>query len=354
MPQRPSSAEPHDAADARVDWDALEKLIHLDPGGRGLASFRRGGAPLDQGHLRGAAIELARNARSVAIVTGFCAVLADRVTAETDGPPGALFLAHVLRSLGLEVTLVTDRFAMPLLECGRTLLGFDSSVLVEFPMEDDAVDRWVEEFFEEGRGRKLSHLVAVERPGPSHTAESLASQPRAGGAPVKRFLAEVPEQERDVCHNMRGASIDAYTAKTGRLFEAARKWKPPIATIGIGDGGNEIGMGSFLWEDVAQAIGAGALGGRIASRAATDFAIIAGVSNWGAYALALAVAALRGAGDESRWLAPEGQRELVEKLVDEAGAVDGRTLEAAATVDGLPLVDYLEPLAAMRRIVSGG
>jgi hypothetical protein len=138
------------------------------------------------------------------------------------------------------------------------------------------------------------------------------------------------------------------------LFEAARKRKPPITTIGIGDGGNEIGMGSFMWEDVAQAIGGGALGGRIASRVATDFAIIAGVSNWGAYALALAVAALRGAVDESRWLAPEGQRELIKTLVSQAGAVDGRTLVAAATVDGLSLESYLEPLAAMRRIVSGG
>jgi len=349
MPDGSSTA---DTQPFPMDWDALEELIHCDPGGRGLASFRKHGDPLDRGQLRGAAIELAQNARRVAIVTGFCAVLADRVTAETDGPPGALFLAGVLDSLGVDVTLVTDRYAMPLVECGQQLLGLASDVLVEFPMDEGKVESWIEQFFEQGRRRPLSHLIAIERPGPSHTAESLASQSGADRAPLERLLADVPESDRDVCHNMRGVSIDVYTAKTHRLFEAARKRNPQVTTIGIGDGGNEIGMGSFLWEDVAQAIGAGALGGRIASRLATDFAIIAGVSNWGAYALALAMTALRGQIIESRWLMPEGQRKLIETLVHQAGAVDGRTLQAAPTVDGLSLEDYLMPLTAMREIVN--
>jgi hypothetical protein len=341
-----------DAAQARVDWEALEELIHRDPGGRGLASFRKGGAPLDRGQLRAAAVDLARRAHSIGIVTGFCAVLPDRVTAETDGPPGALFLAAALRSLGVEVTLITDRYAMPVLECGLKLLALDRTVLVEYPMDEKVVDRWVEQFFAEGRGRPLSHLIAIERPGPSHTAESLASQTRAGRAPLERFFAEVPEADRDVCHNMRGASIEASTAKTQRLFEMAQKREPRVTTIGIGDGGNEIGMGTFLWEEVAEAIGGGPLGGRIASRVATDFAIVAGVSNWGGYALGLATLALFGRIGESRWLASEGQRELIETLVARAGAVDGRTLESTATVDGMSHDSCLAPLAAMRSMLA--
>jgi hypothetical protein len=151
---------------------------------------------------------------------------------------------------------------------------------------------------------------------------------------------------------MRGESIDAHTAPAARLFEAIAERSLPITTIGIGDGGNEIGMGSFPWEDVATALGGEATAGRIVSRIATDFPLIAGVSNWGAYALALAVARLRGLEVSNRWLRPEGQRQLIEALVAEAGAVDGRTLRAEATVDGLSLEAYLQLLAELDAIFA--
>jgi D-glutamate cyclase len=341
--------------------------VHRDAGARGLAGYRAGGAPLDRGQLRAAALNLAGHAQSVGIVTGFCAVLPNRVTAETDGPPGALFLTHVLRSLGIEVTLIADRYAMPLLQCGCDLLSFDRGILAEFPFEDGEADsptrtrnepphcvktdRWIDDFLSTGRGRNLSHLVAIERPGPSHTLESITSQTRRGETPAKRFLSEVPDADRDVCHDMHGAPISAHTAKTHRLFEAVHQRKAPVTTIGIGDGGNEIGMGRFAWEDLARAVGGGA-GGRIACRIATDFTLIAGVSNWGAYALALAVGRLRGEESSNRWLEPQGQRELIEKMVAEAGAVDGRTLRGEPTVDGLTMEAYLQPLADIRETLG--
>lgn len=341
--------------------------MHRDAGARGPADYRAGGVPLDRGQLRAAALDLARRASSVGIVTGFCAVVPKRVTAETDGPPGALFLAQVLQSLSIEVTLITDRYAMPLVECGCDRLHLDRTVLTEFPFEDGAADsaartcndaphsvktdRWIDEFLSHGRGRKLSHLVAIERPGPSHTLESLMSQTRSGKVPAERFQSQVPPLDRDVCHDMHGAPIGAHTAKTHRLFEAVARRKLPITTIGIGDGGNEIGMGRFAWEDLASAI-SGGLGGRIACRIATDFALIAGVSNWGAYALALATAHLRGRVDSSRWLRLEGQRELIETMVEVAGAVDGRTLRSEATVDGLSMDVFLRPLAEMHVLVK--
>ena len=337
------------AARDSLDWHALEEWMHRDDGRRGLPSHRTKGDCLDRGQLPAAALHLAQHAHAVGIVTGFCAVLPDRVTAETDGPPGALFLAQVLQSLSVEVTIVTDRFALPLIESGRELLNLDRVALAEFPLEEGVADPWVDEFLV--RNRTLTHLIAIERPGPSHTLESFSKQSRSTPAPVERFLAEVPAHDRDACHDMRGGAIDRHTAKTHRLFEAIQQRKLPIATVGIGDGGNEIGMGRFAWEDLVDAIG-NDVAGRIACRIATDFALIAGTSNWGAYALALAVGHLRGENPSSRWLTAQGQRELIKTLVASAGAVDGRTLKSDATVDGLPIDLYLQPLVAIRDLLG--
>src|SRR5262249_9775920 len=61
-------------------------------------------------------------------------------------------------------------------------------------------------------------------------------------------------------------------------------------TIGIGDGGNEIGMGSLPRDIVEHDIPNGPL---IAATTRTDHLIVAGVSNWGAYGLLAAIASLR-------------------------------------------------------------
>ena len=74
-----------DAREKQIDWAALEDLMHVDPAGRGLASFRRERRSLDAGQLRGAAVDLAKRATAVGIVTGFAIAADDRITAETDG-----------------------------------------------------------------------------------------------------------------------------------------------------------------------------------------------------------------------------------------------------------------------------
>lgn len=335
-----------------LDWHALETIVHADPGRRGLAGFRRNAAPLDRGQLRAAATHVATGGRAVAILTGFCAVVGKRVTAETDGPPAALALAQVLSRLGIEAHLISDRHGVPLLAAGCRQLQLATEMVHEFPFPpadsaNDAVGQWIEQFLAGALGRRLTHLVAIERPGPSHTLESLLAQPRDRPAPVTEFAAAVPPSERDVCHTMRGVPIDIYTAPTHRLFDEIRRWQLPITTIGIGDGGNEIGMGRFAWEDLVEAVG-DPPGGRIACRTATDFTLIAGVSNWGGYALALAVARLLGAPREAiAGLEPRAHAALIETLVA-AGAVDGRTFAAEPTVDGLPLTACLEPLRQLQ------
>ena len=64
-----------------------------------------------------------------------------------------------------------------------------------------------------------------------------------------------------------------------RLFEAVQQQLPHITAIGIGDGGNEIGMGKLPWELIRRNI---PHSGLVACRVPTDHLIVCGVSNWGA------------------------------------------------------------------------
>jgi hypothetical protein len=165
------------------------------------------------------------------------------------------------------------------------------------------------------------------------------------------FESEVPEVDRNLCHNMRGESINPFTAKVHRLFEEVAVCRPDVATIGIADGGNEIGMGCYPWRLLRTAIAFGPAA-RVACRIATHHTLLAGVSNWGGYALALAVCELLGRGKLAQRWDLDDQRTLVETLVSQAGAVDGVTRTRQATVDGLPLETYLQPLYGFRQTLG--
>jgi D-glutamate cyclase len=294
--------------------------------------------------LEVAAKELAANALVVGIVTGFCVADVDPPSAETDGPPGALYLARALAALGSNVVLISDCYALPLLELGCRL-GRLNAELFEVPLGQDEAS-WLDPFFHSSSGRRLTHLIAIERVGPSHTIESLTAQHPTTPWPLDSFLAEVPEGHRDVCHNMRGINIDDYTAPVHRLFEAAEINDRGIKTIGIGDGGNEIGLGTILWGRLRIALNS-EQAGRIICRIPTDYLILAGVSNWGAYALACAVTCLRGRSDLIDEWDEESERELIEALVRN-GAIDGLTGRREPTIDGLSLDGYLDVLKQIR------
>jgi len=351
-----------------IPWRALETLLRRDPGKRGVAGFIHDGVPLGAGSLESAANSLHRTGQVVAIVTGFCVVDASPPAAETDGPPGALYLARALMALGFEVALISDAYGMPLLEAGCDLWQLPRSMLREFPFEEGepgctarpsndpafnrTTDAWVREVYASDFGRRLTHLVAIERVGPSHTLDSVARQLHRDASALNAFENIVPRDRQNVCHNMRGTDINGHTAKTHRLFELAAEQSHPITTIGMADGGNELGMGSFPWQILREAIAFGP-GGQIVCRIPCDHTIIAGVSNWAAYALAVSCAALRDHRDLlSEWDA-ENQRALIETLVREAGAVDGVTRLPQATVDGLPLETYLQALRGILELVGG-
>ena len=332
--------------DRQLPWNEWNAIVRRDPTGRGVSSYLDAGAPLRPGDLQSAARSLAESATRVAIVTGFCIVRADPPAAETDGPPGSLLLARSLIALGANVTLITDGYGRPLLEAGCDHWGLPRGMIQEFPLAPPA-DFVARPFLQNARGEPLSHLIAIERVGPSHTRESIVAQQREGAAPLEEFERDVPPESRDVCHNMRGLPIDSHTAPVQKLFEVIQAQSLPIITIGVGDGGNEIGMGAIPWEILRRAITVGPAE-RVACRIATDHAILTGVSDWGAQALAVALPLLRGQAVPEADCTPAALGELIETLVAKAGAVDGVTGRNEATVDGLPLATYLQVYAGIR------
>jgi hypothetical protein len=319
----------------------IERLIRTDPGRRGLISSEDRFPALCLGHLQAAASEIASSGRHVGIVTGFVIHRADPPAAETDGPPGVALLARTLEALGRHVTVVTDEPCASVVRTACDCYGFTGEVVAVPPQPDD--EAAIADFLSRAGG--LTHLVAVERPGPSHTPESLAAQHRAGPAPLALFEQSVPPEHRDRWHNMRGEIIPPAGARLERLFDPP----PGVRTIGVGDGGNEIGMGSVAWEDLTRRL-PGTHAGRVPCRVATDFNIVAGVSNWGAQALAAGACALLGREDVLQPWDRRHESAVLDELAA-AGAVDGVTARREPSVDGLPLLTYLQPWEGIRRLL---
>ena len=334
----------------RHDCQQLEQWMRRDPGQRGVVGYRHQGEHLAGGQLASAAQSLAAEARRVVIVTGFPIPTPDGLRPETDGPPGAALLARTLLGLNIPTSLVVEPFAADVLRAACRAAGIAADTVIVVPTEAQhsasACRQWAWDCFASGL-QPTTHCVAIERVGPSHTPSSVgAGLASAEAEPLRaQFASLVSVEDYDRGHNMRGEIVDAALAPLHVLFDrAVAPW--PWTTIGVGDGGNEIGMGQIAWDVLSQAIARGPAP-RIACRVATDHLIIAGVSNWGAQALAAAVAMRRDREDLiASWSVADEQR-LIDDLVT-AGAVDGVTRQPTATVDNLPPAEYLAVWAAIR------
>ena len=240
----------------------------------------------------------------VAIITGFYILTAGQH--ETDGPPGALAIGNALKSLGNEVTYVTDAHTAPMM---RGWLGNDARV-VEFPITGD----------EESRAAART-LIDELRP------DLLISIERCG------------RNASDVYLNMLSRDITEYTARLDYLFELG------VPSVGIGDGGNEIGMGNVVEHipPVPTLPDEPAI-------STVDRLLIASVSNWGGYGLVAALSLLSG-----RNLLPtvEDENRLITRMVDE-GAVDGGSGLNRYYVDNFTLEENGELLELLHQKVNDG
>jgi hypothetical protein len=159
-----------------------------------------------------------------------------------------------------------------------------------------------------------SHLVAVERLGPNAEGRVMT---------------------------MRAVDITPSTAPLHAAFAL-----PGLVTGAVGDGGNEIGMGNVPAAVVAAEI---AHGEQIACRVPVGALVTAGTSNWGCSALVAALAVLVPEhGPALRALLDPAVDAAVLDAATAAGAVDGVTGAAGATVDGIPVPAYADLLAELR------
>lgn len=230
----------------------LERIIGDDPGQRGIKEL------FVQDELLRCCLALSHSS-SVAIATGFPTHYMHSPPDETDGPPGAIAMATMLLSLGKQVTLLTDGRAA---EMNRALVdeavrtGVLKAAIPLVTFEDRGPDSALHFLCHHGDPSKprFDHLVAIERTGRAQDGNY---------------------------YNMRGVNIKHLVDPIDDLFIAAQTI-PGISTTGIGDGGNELGMGKVK-EKVKNLMPKGDL---IACDVAADSAVTAGVSNWGGYAVA--------------------------------------------------------------------
>ncbi|MCX7828802.1 MAG: DUF4392 domain-containing protein [Thermanaerothrix sp.] len=262
-----------------------------------IASDRAGrGAPrlFHPAWLQGAAKALGK-AQRVAVVTGF--LIPEAMVPETDGPPGAVWIARVLLSHGRSVSILTDQDCLNGLSAAAQAAGVPNTVVRPF---DPRVE--VSSF---------DLLLYVERMGRS-----------ADGT----------------YRNMRGLDVTPWVAPWDRLaLEALDSSEGPWVAA-VGDGGNEAGMGSFR-EILSSMLPHFA---PCLSVVGSHFPVAVDVSNWGAYALAGEAFG----GDVIP--SPEEEMRMLEAMLD-AGAVDGATLRRERSVDGFGEEELRRVLEELKR-----
>ena len=288
--------------------DEIERLIQVDVGRHVTALFEaaRGGL-----WSAASALAAALSAR-VGLITGFYVPLGSPPAAETDGPVGAALLAKGLAEVGIPCRLATDEPCHN--ACAAALAGAEAAgVRVDATDVAATTATW--------RRAGITHAISIERCGRS-----------ADGVP----------------RNMRGLDISSYTAPLDDVFIAG-----PWETIAIGDGGNEIGMGSLPRELIAQHVDHGET---IACATPARHLIVAGVSNWGAYGLLGALAVLRPDWRE-RLLACLDEKldqAILEATVNNGPAVDGVSRLRTMTVDHLDMTVHHSKLREIRALVQAG
>ena len=262
--------------------EGVDRLVTVEITGRGVigdlyaAARARHDGPLCL-EAAGRLLDRVHKGDVVMLATGF--PTHPWFTAEQDGPVGTATLARALvLGIGARPVIVTDPAGIEV--CAAALRGAGlhvrsvddalalptTAAVVAFPLA------WNEA--QDAAGKMLgtlrpAALVAVERPGANDQRQY---------------------------HAAGGQSITEHCAKIDVLFDAARA--RGLLTIGIADGGNEIGSGAIrdaILNIVPHARKCACpCGGSIVPTVPTDLLVTAAISNWGAYAVEAAMALLLG------------------------------------------------------------
>jgi D-glutamate cyclase len=294
--------------DRLAQIDAIEAVIQQDVGRNIVPLFAAA-----RGGLRGAVSALAEAPGPVGMLTGFYVPGGTPPAAETDGPVAAGLLARALQQVGIAARLCTDSACASACSAALRAAGANDvaiDVVADPGAVTDVIATW--------RAQGVRLAVAIERCG--RTADGTA-------------------------RNMRAEDISDQTVLLDDLFVAG-----PWETIAVGDGGNEIGMGSVPPELIAEHVAHGEV---IACVTPARHLVLAGVSHWGAYGLIGGLAVLR-----VDWRAallaaldPELDRRILEMTVRSGPAVDGVTRRQTLSIDTLDMSQHCRVLTTIRDIV---
>lgn len=279
----------------------IDQVVSADLAARGVvrhlydAALKTVGGPLCLTAAQKIA-KVAKKGDSVFIITGF-PILPQNI-AETDGPLGAAVLASSLRAAQLEPVMITDDLCLKIVKTAQPKIK-----TVTIPVGAMQAQERAERLFEE---HEPCAVVSIERPGWNRKREY---------------------------HNMRGLNITSIVGKTDYLFETAKE--SSALTIGVGDGGNELGCGLIL-DTVRRHVPYGAkcqcsCNSGIAAATATDVLVVGGVSNWAAYGISACFSLLKGLQYQHD---KRSELKLLRRVV-EAGALDSISKEPRPYVDGL-------------------
>jgi hypothetical protein len=241
---------------------------------------------LKPGYVNRSADLILDNPGKVFITTGFYISKAN--TIETDGPPGAIAIGNALYKIGYQVIYITDSYSTSFIKEIR----HKQSRLIEFPIM--GVNESKEYALKLMEKEQPNLLIAIERPG-----------------------SYIDDKYR----NMRDEEFTKFTARIDQLFALHEN------TIGIGDGGNEIGMGNLFAKIQDNNIV------KYPSTSKVSELIISSVSNWGGYGLVGALSIKTG---KDLLPSPSQDSLLISKLVD-MGAVDGISANNEYKVDGFTM-----------------
>ena len=240
---------------------------------RGMATLQ---PHLTPGYILRSATLLNQCQGTVLIGTGFPVL----DTFETDGPVGAIGLYQLLQKLG----------AKPVLVCGDPLY---SALKADYQCYQISVNQY-------------NALPAIAEAALAELQPQLVISIERPGFNAKGRYA-----------NMRGEDISSRCASFDYFVTQAH-----CPTIGIGDGGNEIGMGNLYQQVSALNI--------TPSVTQCDELIVADVSNWAAWGLIAMLSLLRGEN-----LLAGAEPLTILQYLSARGSVDGVTRLNTLTEDGL-------------------
>lgn len=264
--------------------ETLDQLANLDPKGIGInrilytAARDCMGEPLSMKAAK-ALTHTVKEGDLVYILTGF--VVMPYGEGEMDGISGALFLARALaRAFGAKPVLICQEENLKAVRELAFVAGlhlYDNvDDLKRYPMSVAAIG-----FTKDSDQAQVFAEHLVKKGMPSAVIATECASPHKNG----------------VYHAGSGANITKMQAKMEVLFELLRQ--NGVLSIGIGDWGNELGMGAIAAQ-VERYVPHGAphscacgCGGGISSRVEADYIITSAISNWGTYTLVGALAFLR-------------------------------------------------------------